>query len=71
MELTKRPGPRNSKTVILTEFGEKYCREYVIPLYEAENRAVSRMTKEEQNMFLSLLEKRYEFLREEIEALLK
>lgn len=66
LELVQRPGPRNSKTVQLTEQGMERCREFVLPLIEAEDRALARMTGEEQELFLSLYEKRYQYLKEEM-----
>ena len=71
VELTQIPGPRNNKEVCLTKYGEEYCNEYVLPLLEAENRAISRMTEDERKIFITLFEKRYQFLKEEVEILLK
>ena len=70
VELMQRPGPRNSKAVHLTAYGLEQCREYVYPLIQAEDRAISRMSPEEQALFLALHEKHYQYLKEEIEALL-
>lgn len=67
VELTQRPGPRNSKTVCLTEHGKLQCQEFVIPIIQAEDRALARMSAEEQELFLSLYEKRYKYLKEEME----
>ena len=70
MELVQRPGPRNSKMIHLTEYGKQRCQEFVIPLIEAEDRALARMTVEEQELFLSLYEKRYQYLKAEMKPLL-
>lgn len=71
VELVQRPGPRNSKAVCLTTYGQEQCAKYVVPLIEAENRAFARMTEDEQQLLLSLYEKRYQYMCEEVEILLK
>jgi len=69
--LTQASGPRNSKTVALTEAGYDVCRVCVAPLLEAEDRALARISEEEHKQFLCLYEKRYSVICQEIENLLE
>ena len=71
VELIQKTGPRNNKAVCLTAYGKERCQECVLPLIEAENRALDRLSEEEQKIFLALYEKRYQFFREEVDYLLK
>lgn len=69
--LSQMPGPRNNKAITLTEEGRACCVRCVEPLLRAENRALERITEEENALFLRLFEKRYEIFREEIRGLLE
>lgn len=65
------PGPGNSKTVSLTPAGRELCLHCVEPLLRAEERALDRLTAEENEQFLRLYEKHYLAIREELGLLLK
>lgn len=69
--LTKRPGPRNSKTVELTEEGLALCEKCIRPLMDAEERALMKLSEEEHIRFLEIYEKRYETIYDEVAPLLE
>ena len=62
---------RNSKAVVLTDEGMELCRHTVIPILEAEERALSRMSDEERRLFLSLSDKQYQLTEEEFQQTFK
>lgn len=60
------PGTRNRKHICLTEAGRKYGEEIIMPVYDAEERAMARLTPEEITACTSSLEKFISILKEEI-----
>ena len=60
---------RNSKAVKLTELGTDICSSIIIPLIEAEQRALLKMTKMERDMFIALSEKQYKLFQSEIDTI--
>lgn len=71
LSLTKRPGPRNSKVVELTDKGLALCEKCIKPLLDAEERALERLTEEEHVLFFQLYEKRFETVKDEVMKLLE
>jgi len=67
--LTQCAGPRNKKTLALTDTGMEICIKHIKPLCEAEERALGRLTDEEKETFLSLHEKVYRSMYDEITKL--
>jgi len=63
------PGTRNRKNVLLTQTGSAFCAGTVIPLLQAEERALLRFSGEERRTFLLLMEKQLVFLNEEAEGI--
>lgn len=70
LQLIKRPGSRNSKTVELTEQGTTLCEAYVRPLMDAEERALMKLSEEEYVRFLEMFERRFDTIYEEVIPLL-
>ncbi len=64
--LEQRPGSGNSKTILLTPEGTKFCTDKILPLMQAEEHSFSRMTEEEQELLLQLSRKKCAYLEEEI-----
>ena len=62
IRLEPMPFARHSKAVFVTEKGREICRQHVIPLIEAEQRALSCMQKEEVDYFIELSEKQHQLL---------
>lgn len=71
LTLTKRPVPRNSKSVSLTDSGTELCNKCILPVMEAEERALSKLTPKEHELFLSIFEKRFENIYKEVSSLLE
>lgn len=71
LSLTQRPGPRNSKTVELTEDGFALCEKCIRPLLDAEERALTKFSEEEHIRFLQIYEKRFETIYNEVVPLLR
>lgn len=69
--LTQMPGPRNNKSIMLTEAGNKVCDECIAPLLAAEDRALAQISEEETELFLRLYTKIYKSFKTEITALLE
>lgn len=61
------PGTRNKKNIVLTESGQNYCSEVIGATQEIEERAFSRITDEERNLFISLFRTSNQYMREEYE----
>lgn len=66
VELKQLPVARNSKAVILTEEGERICKERILPLMRAEETALKRMTDEEREQLFVLTKKKFAYFEEEI-----
>ena len=71
LTLKKRLGCRNSKTVELTEKGVQLCDRCIKPLIEAEERANIKIPAKEMEIFLSVYEKKFEYLSDEIARMLE
>lgn len=71
LTLTKRLAPRNSKSVSLTDSGTELCNKCILPVMEAEERALSKLTPKEHELFLSIFEKRFENIYKEVSSLLE
>lgn len=69
VELRQLPVARNSKAVLLTEEGKRFCEERILPLMQAEERSLSRMTEEEQEQLLRLSKKQLAYFEEEIQKI--
>lgn len=61
-------GTRNSKEITLTGTGKAFCRDFIIPVLEADRHAFGRLSEEERNTFLKLAEKQLSCLQEELAA---
>lgn len=59
------PGTRNRKIIRLTEKGRNYGESVVMPVYEAEQRSLERMSEEERQMCIALLGKYITILKDE------
>lgn len=60
------PGTRNRKIIRLSEAGKAFGENKVLHIYEAETRAIEKMTEEELKTFIALMGKYITLLREEI-----
>lgn len=69
VELRQLPVARNSKAVLLTEEGKCFCKERILPLMQAEEHSLSRMTEEEQEQLLRLSKKQLAYFEEEIQKI--
>lgn len=63
------PGTRNRKIIHLTEEGRIYGEKIVMPIYQAEQKCLEKMTEQERCVYIQLFGKYINFLREEIDAL--
>lgn len=68
VRLEDMPADRRSKRVVLTEAGRRYAQGIVGPLIEAEERAFSRLSADEQKALLTLTEKYLTHLRDAIDV---
>lgn len=62
---------RNGKAVKLTKEGEKICKKFIAPLIEAEESALSNMSKAEVETLLMLLNKITLIFKDKIEKIYK
>lgn len=69
VKLEQLPVAGNSKAVLLTEDGKRVCREKILPLMQAEENSLSRMTEEERELLLRLNRKQFAYLEEEIKKI--
>lgn len=65
--LEKVPGTRNRKNIYMTEAGMKFGKNTVLGIYDAEQRAIAKMSERERQECIALLGKYIAFLREEID----
>lgn len=70
VKLEQLPGARNSKAVLLTEEGTRICQDKILPLMRAEERALTAMTEEEQELLLRLTKKKLTYFEEAIQTVL-
>lgn len=61
------PGSKNRKIISLTEAGERYGKELVVPVSVAEQRAFERLPGEDRTVVTAALGKYIDLLREELE----
>lgn len=66
LRLEQLPGARNRKALRLTVEGERVCAEKILPLMLAEERSLSRMTEDEQELLLRLSRKQCDYFEEEL-----
>ncbi len=62
---------RNSKSIHLTEKGREFCNRFILPVINAEENALMRMTEAEIADYLTLSQKQSQFLQEELNAFLE
>lgn len=60
------PGTRNRKNICLTESGKQYGEKMIMPIYDAELRAIVRLSPDELNACIVSLTKFISILKEEI-----
>lgn len=60
------PGTRNRKVIRVTEEGKKYGENIVMEIWEAEQRALSRLTEEERQLYITLMGKFINIFKEEV-----
>lgn len=60
------PGTRNRKNIRLTEEGRRFGESMIVPISNAEIRALERIPLQERTACLAVLEKYAQFLREEM-----
>ncbi len=63
------PGTRNHKRICLTEAGRAYGESLVLPVFEAEKRAFSRMPREERTAFHRIMGRYVALLRQEMQEI--
>lgn len=61
------PGTRNRKVIHLTEEGRKYGESIVLPISEAEEKAIERLPVKEQVACAAILNKYIRFFKEELQ----
>ncbi|MFR5632721.1 MAG: MarR family winged helix-turn-helix transcriptional regulator [Monoglobales bacterium] len=61
------PGTRNRKKIHLTESGKEYGEKMIMPVYDAERRAIVRLSPEELDACIVSLGKFISILKEEID----
>lgn len=66
VKLEQLPVARNSKVILLTEEGRRICEEKMLPLMQAEENSLSRMTEQERELLLRLAKKQMTYFEEEI-----
>jgi len=69
--LRAEEGNRKSKRIYLTEKGKETAERIVVPLMNAERRALAALGEQETEVFLQTMKKHTEFFREEIEELIR
>ena len=69
VKLEQLPVARNSKAILLTEEGRRICEEKMLPLMQAEENSLSRMTEEERELLLRLAQKQMTYFEEEIQKI--
>lgn len=66
VSLSQLSGSRNSKAISLTEEGRRLCDEKIRPLILAEERSLSRLGEDAQQLLLKLTEQQCTYFEEEI-----
>ena len=69
--VTLEPDPqdRRGKLVVLTPAGKDYIQTKVVPIMQAEERAFLRLTQEQREALTTLIRRKTNYFREEVEAL--
>ncbi|BDF68301.1 MarR family transcriptional regulator [Oscillospiraceae bacterium] len=67
LSLEMEPGTRNRKIIRLTESGKAFGEKIVTPIYEAEQRTLARLTVQEREQCVALMEKYVTTFREELD----
>ena len=70
ISLEQLPVSGNNKRIALTEKGKSFCKEQIAPFAEAEDRAFSKLSEEEQEQYLALGIKHNRYQIEEFTKLL-
>lgn len=70
LQLEQLPGGRNRKALRLTAAGQQFCSEKILPLIQAEEKSIARMTEEEQLTLLKLNQKQLSNFEEEIQKII-
>lgn len=70
LRLEQLPGARNSKAVLLTDEGKRICEERILPLMQAENNSLLKMTEEERELLLRLVKKQHACFEEELNKII-
>lgn len=70
IHMKQLPVARNNKQILLTQQGKTFCERCIAPIVRAEENAFERLSKEEQETYLSLGIKHNQFQLEEFQALL-
>ena len=65
------PRTRNHKIVRLTEEGRRYGRELILPITQAEEKALSRISDGEHSVFGEIFDKYIELIRTELKQTVK
>ncbi len=66
MTLETVPGTRNRKMIRLTDEGRRYGEHIVMPIFQAEQKALERLPEEERTACMTVLGKYIRLLREEL-----
>ena len=69
LTLRAEEGNRKNKRIYLTEKGKEIVERIVVPLMDAERRALAAIGEQEAEVFLQTMKKHTELFREEIEEL--
>lgn len=63
--------PKNRKTIVRTEAGEKFCDRWVRSVVAAEIKAFASLSDEERKLCIVLRKKRYEMLKDSLKDFLE
>lgn len=69
IRLEQLPVAGNNKAILLTEEGKRICREKILPLMQAEENSLARMTEKEREQLLYLAKKQMVYFEEEIQKI--
>ena len=69
VELKKIESKKNSKAVVYTPKGKIFCEKNIAPLVKAEEDAFCGLTREEQEIFLSLFHRQVDYIKNEMSKL--
>lgn len=70
IHMEQLPVARNNKQILLTKQGKAFCEKYIAPVVKAEEKAFDRLSRDEQETYLSLGIKHNQFQMEEFQELL-